>query len=140
TRVEGLPARLVEPDTRQDNVWGPWRRMVRAWAADPEVRFEGSTGGVLTALAAYLLASKRVDFILHVKTSTSEPSFGEATLSCTEADVLEAAGRIVPQTERLRIDELARDLPDETNRFQRDGTRKRVEIGKASEPTPEEIW
>ena len=92
TRVEGLPERLLEPDTRHDNVWGPWRRMVRAWAGDPEVRFEGSTGGVLTALGIYLLESKRVDFILHVKTSVREPSFGDRTLSFSEADVIEAAG------------------------------------------------
>ncbi|MDH3759487.1 MAG: Coenzyme F420 hydrogenase/dehydrogenase, beta subunit C-terminal domain [Gammaproteobacteria bacterium] len=92
TRIEGLPQRLLDADTRQDNVWGPWRRIVRAWAGDPEIRFEGSTGGVLTALANYLLASKRVDFILHVKTSATEPSFGEATLSFDEADVFEAAG------------------------------------------------
>ena len=38
-----------------------------------------------------------------------------------------------------RIEELARDLPDATNEFQREGTRKRVESGKASEPTPQ-IW
>lgn len=92
TRVEGLPERLVEADTRHDNVWGPWRRIVRAWAGDPEVRFEGSTGGVLTALAIYLLKSKCVDFILHVKTSAIEPSFGEPVLSFTEAEVIEAAG------------------------------------------------
>jgi coenzyme F420 hydrogenase subunit beta len=92
TRVEGLPERLLEPDTRRDNVWGPWRRMVRAWAADPKLRFEGSTGGVLTALGAYLLKSRRVDFILQVKTSSSEPSFGEPTLSFDAADVFEAAG------------------------------------------------
>ncbi len=92
TRVEGLPQRLVEPDTRHDNVWGPWRRMVRAWAGDPEIRFEGSTGGVLTALGQYLLASGRVEFILQVKTSATEPSFGDPTLSFTEADVFEAAG------------------------------------------------
>ena len=107
TRVEGLPEKLVEPDTHHDNVWGPWRRIVRAWAADPELRFEGSTGGVLTALAAYLLASKRVDFILHVKTSSSEPSFGESTLSFTEADVLEAAGsRYGPAAPLLDIAEV----------------------------------
>ncbi len=92
TRVEGLPEKLLEPDTCHDNVWGPWRRIVRAWAGDPEVRFEGSTGGVLTALGAYLLESKRVEFILHVKTSASEPSFGDRTLSFSEADVIEAAG------------------------------------------------
>ncbi len=79
TRVEGLPDRLIEEDTKHDNVWGPWRRMVRAWAGDPETRFEGSTGGVLTALGVYLLESRRVDFILQVKTSSSEPSFGEST-------------------------------------------------------------
>ena len=107
TRVEGLPSRLIEVDTRQDNVWGPWRRMVRAWAADPVVRFEGSTGGVLTALAAYLLASKRVEFVLHVKTSSSEPSFGEPTLSFTDADVFEAAGsRYGPTAPLLNIDEI----------------------------------
>jgi coenzyme F420 hydrogenase subunit beta len=77
TRIEGLPARLIDGETKTDNVWGPWRRMVRAWAGDPVQRFEGSTGGVLTALAGYLLASKRVDFILHAKASTSEPTFGE---------------------------------------------------------------
>ena len=92
TRIEGLPQRLVEPDTRHDNVWGPWRRMVRAWAGDPEIRFEGSTGGVLTALGQYLLTSGRVAFILQVKTSATEPSFGDPTLSFTEADVFEAAG------------------------------------------------
>ena len=113
TRIEGLPERLVEPDTRMDNVWGPWRRIVRAWAADPEVRFEGSTGGVLTALAAYLLASKRVDFILQVKTSQSEPSFGDACLSFTQADVFDAAGsRYGPAAPLINIDEvLERNQP-----------------------------
>jgi coenzyme F420 hydrogenase subunit beta len=105
TRVEGLPEGLVEADTKHDNVWGPWRRMVRAWAGDPEVRFEGSTGGVLTALGAYLLESKRVDFILQVKNSTTEPSFGEPTLSFTGVDVFEAAGsRYGPAAPLLDID------------------------------------
>jgi coenzyme F420 hydrogenase subunit beta len=107
TRVEGLPERLLEADTKQDNVWGPWRRMVRAWAGDPAVRFEGSTGGVLTALGAYLLESKRVDFILQVKTSATEPSFGDPVLSFTGADVFEAAGsRYGPAAALLNIDEV----------------------------------
>ena len=113
TRIEGLPAALIEADTRHDNVWGPWRRILRAWAGDPAVRFEGSTGGVLTALANYLLASKRVEFILQVKTSASEPSFGDATLSFTEADVFEAAGsRYGPAAPLIDIDAaLERDQP-----------------------------
>jgi coenzyme F420 hydrogenase subunit beta len=92
TRIEGLPENLIEDDTRVDNVWGPWRRMVRAWAGDPEVQFEGATGGVLTALGIYLLKSKRVDFILHAKTSAGDPSFGDRQLSFTGAEVFESAG------------------------------------------------
>jgi len=92
TRIDGLPEREITAETRHDNVWGPWRRIVRAWAGDPDTRFEGSTGGVLTALAQFLLADQRVDFILHVKASTTEPTFGERHLSFTAADVLEAAG------------------------------------------------
>ncbi|TNF86996.1 MAG: Coenzyme F420 hydrogenase/dehydrogenase, beta subunit C-terminal domain [Gammaproteobacteria bacterium] len=113
TRIEGLPERLIEADSKHDNVWGTWRRIVRAWAADPEIRFEGSTGGVLTALGIYLLESKRVDFILQVKTSNSEPSFGERCLSFTAADVIEAAGsRYGPAAPLIDIDEvLERDQP-----------------------------
>ncbi len=105
TRVEGLPQRLVEADTKVDNVWGPWRRMVRAWASDPEVRFEGSTGGVLSALASYLLSSGRVDFVLHAKASTSDPTFGERHLSFSHAEVMQGAGsRYGPTATLIDID------------------------------------
>ena len=92
THVQGMPAELIGRETKVDNVWGPWRRIVRAWAADPKIRFEGATGGVLTALAGYLLSSGRVSFVLHTQTSTTEPAFGERRLSFTQADVLNAAG------------------------------------------------
>ncbi len=92
TRVDGLPDGLISDGATVDPVWGPWRRIALGWAGDPVVRYEGSTGGVLTALAQYLLNTRRVDFILHVKASTVEPMFGEATLSFTDADVLGAAG------------------------------------------------
>jgi len=44
----------------------------------------------------------------------------------------------VPQTDRLRIAELAAEQPESTIAYQRDGTRWRVENGKASEPRPSE--
>ncbi len=92
TRVDGLPSRLLAEGTDVDAVWGPWRRIVRAWAGDPEVRYEGSTGGVLTALGQFLLRSGRVECVLHTRASSVDPTFGEATLSFTEAQVLDAAG------------------------------------------------
>lgn len=91
-RVEGLPPDAQSQAARIDPVWGPMHRVCLGWAADPTVRHEGSTAGVLTALGQYLLQSGRVDFILHVKPSTREPSFGEAVLSWTPSEVLEGAG------------------------------------------------
>lgn len=113
TRIEGLPERLMETDTRIDNVWGPWRRIARAWATVPEVRHIGATGGVLTALGIYLLKSKRVDFILHAKSSVRDPSFGDRQLSFTEADVIESAGsRYGPTATLIDIkDVLERNQP-----------------------------
>lgn len=92
TRVEGLPPEQISQAQVVDPVWGALQRVVLGWAAEPAVRHEGSTGGVLTALGQYLLSSGRVDCILHVKAHRTEPSFGEATLSFTAAQVLEGAG------------------------------------------------
>ena len=47
------------------------------------------------------------------------------------------AGRIRPQTARLRIDELAATVPVDIRTSQIEGTRTRIETGKASLPTPE---
>jgi len=111
--VEGLPVKEVTPATTVDKIWGPHLRIVRAWAGDAVTRFEGSTAGVLTALARFMLADGRVDFILHVKASTVEPTFGERHLSFTVADVLQAAGsRYGPTAPLLDVDTvLARGRP-----------------------------
>ncbi len=92
TRVDGLPERLLDQSSKNDLVWGVHRSIVLAHAADPNVRFEGSTGGVLTALGIYLLETGRVNFIFHTKSSKNEPTFGESTLSFSKGDVWDAAG------------------------------------------------
>ena len=92
TRTEGLPPDLADAAPFHDTVWGPYHRLVLGWAAEPEVRHRGSTGGALTALGRYLLRSGQVAFLLQVKASAVEPTHGEATISETEAEVLEAAG------------------------------------------------
>ncbi|MEQ8665246.1 MAG: Coenzyme F420 hydrogenase/dehydrogenase, beta subunit C-terminal domain [Rhodospirillales bacterium] len=113
TSARGMAPERIASDTEVDKVWGPWRRMVEAWAGDPAVRFEGSTGGVLTALAQYVLRSKRVAFILHTRTSDTDPGFGQQHYSYTEADVLAAAGsRYGPTATLVDLeDALARHEP-----------------------------
>jgi coenzyme F420 hydrogenase subunit beta len=99
-RIEGLPDRLAE-GANLDLVWGPWRRMVLAWAGDPAVRHRGATGGVLTALGQYLLSSGRVDFILHARASAHQPTYGEPHLSFTPAAVLAGSRSIYGPTAPL---------------------------------------
>ena len=49
---------------------------------------------------------------------------------------LQDAGRLFPNAERLRIKELAAEMPDVVNAHQRQGTLDRVIAGKADQPTP----
>ena len=92
TRIEGLPEALVDGNTRADLVWGHYQQLTRAYAADPEVRHRGATGGVMTALGQYLLSSQRVERIVHVKVSGTQPTFGEAHISLDAEAVLTGAG------------------------------------------------
>ena len=41
TRIDGLPEAEVVEETTVDPVWGPYIRIVRAYAADPEVSAAG---------------------------------------------------------------------------------------------------
>jgi len=91
-RVEGLPERLEDAGTRRDPVWGPYQVMVRAYAADPAVRFRAATGGALTALSLFLIETETVAFVLHARASRSHPTFGERQLSFETADVIDGAG------------------------------------------------
>ncbi len=75
-----------------DPLWGPAAHMAIGYATDPEIRYRGSSGGVLTALGTYLLARKEVDFVLHVVASKERPIISEPCLSFDAVSVLEGSG------------------------------------------------
>jgi len=107
THLEGLPAREVDEGSTRDLVWGPHRSVAKAHAGDPEVRFLGAAGGVLTALAIHLLESGSVDFVLHAAPSKDMPSFGVRQISRNRADVLAGAGsRYGPTATLIDIDSI----------------------------------
>jgi coenzyme F420 hydrogenase subunit beta len=91
TRVEGARAGSQSQALR-DTVWGSALRLAVGYAGDPAVRHRGSSGGVLTALGQFLLASGRVKFILHVAASKTLPMRTRRALSFDAASVLEGAG------------------------------------------------
>lgn len=92
TRVEGGRPETRSAQAAHDVVWGYAERLAIGYAGDPDVRYRASTGGVLTALGQFLLASGRANFILHVAASRSEPMRTQRRLSFDAASVLEAAG------------------------------------------------
>ena len=105
--LDTLPNELQTTKTKLDPVWGYYQGLIHASASNQQEQFEGSTGGILTALAIYLLEAGKVDFILHARASTNEPTFGERHLSYSRDDVLEGAGsRYGPTAILTDIDEL----------------------------------
>jgi coenzyme F420 hydrogenase subunit beta len=91
-QIHGMTEGDLGPNTETDLIWGPASEIFIGYAADPTVRFRGSTGGVLTALGQFLLDSRRVKFVLHVGPSRESPLRSERRLSFDAAQVLEGAG------------------------------------------------
>ncbi len=92
TQVPGAAAGAAGSGAAHDLVWGPAEHLAVAHAGDPDVRYRAATGGVLTALGQFLLASGRVKFIVHVAASREDPIRSERRLSFDAASVLEGAG------------------------------------------------
>lgn len=92
TRVEGADVSTLPSDAETDAMWGPASRLSIAHAGDPDVRFRSATGGVLTALGQYLLASGRVERVLHVRPDPRRPMRSLAHVSETPDDVLDGMG------------------------------------------------
>lgn len=75
-----------------DMIWGGYHRIQTAWAKDTELRFQAATGGVLTALGMYLLASGKASFILHCAADPERPMRSRWFLSRTPDEVFARAG------------------------------------------------
>ncbi|MCP9484175.1 Coenzyme F420 hydrogenase/dehydrogenase, beta subunit C-terminal domain [Shimia sp. CNT1-13L.2] len=83
---------LPEPAPQEDGIWGKYHGMTRAWAADPDIRFRAATGGILTALGAYLLSSGKARFVLHCASDPAAPMQSTWVMSETPQDVIHACG------------------------------------------------
>ncbi len=72
--------------------WGPVLELWEGWAADPEIRFAGSSGGVATALALHMVTSGASSAVLHTAARTDAPLLNETVLSTTRDELLARAG------------------------------------------------
>jgi coenzyme F420 hydrogenase subunit beta len=79
-------------DAPVDPYWGPLRQVLTGHATDPDVRFEGSSGGAISALLIHALNSGLVDRVVHVGPDPQAPTRNVTVVSRTPEDVLARAG------------------------------------------------
>ena len=96
-----------------DTVWGHHGTMRYAWAADPKVRFEAATAGVLTALGQYLLDTETAYFVLHTGADPDQPMQNRWVVSESPAQVQANTGsRYAPTAPLAGLEQaLARRQP-----------------------------
>lgn len=90
-----------------DPLWGPWLAARTGWSTDPEIRFVGASGGVLTALACWLLDSGAVDAVVQVTADPARPLGNIVVVSDSAAMVRAGAGsRYAPSAPLAGLDAL----------------------------------
>lgn len=89
----GVVVRAVTPaGTKRHPTMGSYLEVWRAWAADPELRLRGSSGGVLTALSSWLVESGEVPSVISAGASKTDPRQTVSVSISTREEALEAAG------------------------------------------------
>ncbi len=102
--VEGMDAATAGPGAAFDTAFGYAQALWRGWSGDPDIRFRAATGGVLTTLAIYLLETKEIEFIAHVKSPSDKPLRNIPHVSVNRADVLDGMGsRYAPVAPLLHL-------------------------------------
>ena len=72
--------------------WGGALTVATGHAIDPQVRFQASSGGVISALLIHALRSGQVDRVIHVAADPERHTENIVVCSTTEAQILEGAG------------------------------------------------
>lgn len=74
-----------------ENIWGRIQKLYSGYSTDAAVRQVGSSGGVVSGLAIYMLQSKFVDTVLQVGGDSNDYERNTLKISKTREDVLKCA-------------------------------------------------
>jgi coenzyme F420 hydrogenase subunit beta len=70
---------------------GPYERIGIGYAADPLVRSEGASGGIISAILIWLLKQQKIDGAVVLGMSETEPWLTQAFIATTPEEVLQGA-------------------------------------------------
>jgi len=76
----------------QDPYLGSFMEQWEGWAADPSIRMQGSSGGLLTALALYCIEAGGMAGVLHSGMDPDKPWCNRTVLSCSREEIIRNAG------------------------------------------------
>lgn len=87
--------------------WGPCLDIAVGYAENEEIRFRGSSGGVLSALAIHALELGAVDGVLVVTGDTVHPTRNRVQVARSRQEILESAGsRYSPSSPLEQVNQL----------------------------------
>ncbi|MGB3953960.1 MAG: Coenzyme F420 hydrogenase/dehydrogenase, beta subunit C-terminal domain [Brooklawnia sp.] len=104
--IEAPAAGLPRPTDPDEIVVGPAVQVWEGWATDPQVRRAASSGGAVSALAAYAVEQLGMTLVLHVAMDPVQPWRNRNITSTSLAELLDRAGsRYAPSSpvEALKV-------------------------------------
>jgi coenzyme F420 hydrogenase subunit beta len=100
----------VSPDNAgsyEHVAWGPVLEVWEGYATDPELRFNGSSGGVVSALSLFCIEGKGFAGAVQARARADAPLLNETAISRSRSDVLAAtASRYAPASPCERLADL----------------------------------
>jgi coenzyme F420 hydrogenase subunit beta len=99
--------------SKNTGAWGNMKQITEAWSSDSIIRKKGSSGGVLSTLAIFLLENKKVDAVLQVGVKSNSYLYNELKVSKTKEDVLlNAASRYAPALVFTKLQQILNSTED----------------------------
>lgn len=83
---------LPTPKNRDEILVGPTHGIWEGWATDPEVRHGASSGGVVTALAAYCLDELDMAMVVHTAMDPGAPWLNRTVVSMDRSELVANSG------------------------------------------------
>ncbi len=99
-------------------VWGPVQSAGIGFSNDAEIRYRGSSGGIVTQTLLYALDSKLADMVVQIASDINNPIENIVKISKSRNDLIEATGsRYSPSSPLLNIIQIVNDNPNKKIAF-----------------------
>lgn len=103
------------PFSEEERIWGRIEKLYSAFSTDNEIRTKGSSGGMISGIAIYLLENRLVDAVLQVGGDSMDYQRNELKISRSRQDVLScASSRYAPA---LIFDKILQILDSSSDTF-----------------------